>query len=162
MPDAMTVPYFDHFADLEDDGELLVRLNVPARADRLKLIRGCTERAALMCGLPSYEAKDVLLAVDEACQNVIRHAYDGRSDGELVLEIRRLPDALGIYLRDYGAPTDPEKVFPRDLDDVRPGGLGTHFIREVMDRVTFLRPPDGHGNLLELIKDINPGEHEHG
>ena len=51
---------------------------------------------------------------------------------------------------------------PRDLDDIRPGGLGTHFIREVMDRVAFLTPADGRGNLLELIKYFNTGERTHG
>ncbi len=137
-------------------GELLVRLNLPARADRLKLVRRCTESAALMCGLAGHDAKDVLLAVDEACQNVIRHAYGEEGGGEIILELRRTAEALGIYVRDYGPTTDPADVRPRDLDDVRPGGLGTHFIREVMDRVTFLTPPDGRGNLLELIKYLKP------
>ena len=43
---------------------------------------------------------------------------------------------------------------PRDLDDVRPGGLGTHFMAEVMDRVEFLTPPEGGGNLLRMVKRI--------
>ena len=83
-----------------DTGELLVRLTVPARADRLKLIRGCTEAVALMCGFRAGAAKDVRLAVDEACQNVIRHAYGGDGIGDMELELRRRPDGLGIYLRD--------------------------------------------------------------
>ena len=49
---------------------------------------------------------------------------------------------------------DIEKVKPRDLSDVRPGGLGTHFIREVMDEVVFLVSPEGCGNLLKLVKRI--------
>jgi anti-sigma regulatory factor (Ser/Thr protein kinase) len=147
---------------LSEAGELLVRIRVPANADRLKLVRGCSESAALMCGFTPTAARDVCLAVDEACQNIIRHVYGHDGGGEMVLELRRLPDGLGVYLRDYGAMTDPSRVRPRDLDTVRPGGLGTHFIHSVMDRVTFLPPSDGRGNLLELIKYFEPGGRSHG
>jgi sigma-B regulation protein RsbU (phosphoserine phosphatase) len=147
---------------LSEAGELLMRIRVPASADRLKLVRGCTESAALMCGFPDETAKDIRLAVDEACQNIIRHAYGGRDDGDMLLELRRLPEGLGVYLRDYGAMTDPSRVRPRDLEILRPGGLGTHFIHEVMDRVTFLAPDDGRGNLLELIKFFEHGERNNG
>jgi len=153
--DAGTVP-------LCDTGDLLVRVAVPARADRLKIVRQCAESAAMMCGLHGGEAKDVLLAVDEACQNIIRHAYGRDGGGDLVMEMRRTAEGLGVYLRDYGAMTDPSRVQPRDLDAVRPGGLGTHFIREVMDQVTFLPPPDGRGNLLEMIKLFKHGGHTRG
>ncbi len=51
-------------------------------------------------------------------------------------------------------PIDPKTVRPRDLDDVRPGGLGTHFIAEVMDDAKFERPPSGNGNLLIMVKRI--------
>jgi len=49
---------------------------------------------------------------------------------------------------------DVSKVKPRDLEDIRPGGLGTHFIREVMDEVEFLRPPNDSGNILRMVKRI--------
>ena len=60
--------------------------------------------------------------------------------------------ALGhtVTLRDI----DPAKVQPRDLDDVRPGGLGTFLIREVMDSAEFVEPPPGCGNLLRMVKRI--------
>ena len=47
------------------------------------------------------------------------------------------------------------KVKPRDLNDIRPGGLGTHFMRETMDEVEFLISPDGGGNLLRMTKQIS-------
>ena len=43
---------------------------------------------------------------------------------------------------------------PRERDDLRPGGLGTHFIGEVMDEVEFMPPPADGGNLLRMVKRI--------
>ena len=96
----------------------------------------------------------IVLAVDEACQNVIRHAYCGDAGGDIVLEIERRGDILIFSLRDFAPPIDPTRVKPRDLDDVRPGGLGTHFIRDVMDEADFTSPPSGDGNLLRMVKRI--------
>ncbi len=94
------------------------------------------------------------MAVDEACQNVIRHAYRNDPDGEIELEIEHHGDELVLSLRDFAPEIDPDRVRPRDLDDVRPGGIGTHLIREVMDRAEFLRPESGRGNLLRMRKRI--------
>ena len=57
-------------------------------------------------------------------------------------------------LPDPGMQIDPAQVQPRDLDDVRPGGLGTHLIREVMDAADFVEAPPGCGNLLRMVKRI--------
>ena len=85
---------------------------------------------------------------------MIRHAYGNTGVGEVVLEIRREGEDVVFLLRDFAAPVDVERIKPRDLDDLRPGGLGTHFIREVMDDVTFLPPPEDGGNLLRMKKKI--------
>ena len=58
-------------------------------------------------------------------------------------------------LRDYAKPTNADAVEPRDLDDIRPGGLGVHFIRSLMDECGFLDTPEGGGNLFEMKKLIN-------
>jgi len=96
----------------------------------------------------------VVIAVDEALQNVIRHAYGNRGDGEITITISRAPNKFVVHIRDYADSIDISKVKPRDLDDVRPGGLGTHFIREVMDEVSFLPTPDERGNLLRMVKQV--------
>jgi sigma-B regulation protein RsbU (phosphoserine phosphatase) len=57
-----------------------------------------------------------------------------------------------VRVTDFAPPVDPETIKPRDLDDVRPGGLGTHFLREIMDTADFLPAPDGAGNLLRMTK----------
>jgi sigma-B regulation protein RsbU (phosphoserine phosphatase) len=132
--------------------ETLLELRFPARADRLKLVRGGVRAAARMCGFNDAAAQSIVLAVDEACQNVIVHGYKGRADGEIVLGVFRHRDGILVRLRDFAPPVDPAKIKPRALDDIRPGKLGSHFIHEIMDSVEFRPSPDGTGNLLEMIR----------
>ncbi len=132
--------------------ETLLELRIPARADRLKLVRGGIRAAARMCGFNDSNAQIIVLAVDEACQNVIVHGYKGRPDGEIVLGVFRHRDGILVRLRDFAPPVDPAKIKPRALDDIRPGKLGSHFIHEIMDSVVFRPSPDGTGNLLEMIR----------
>ncbi|MDR3438432.1 SpoIIE family protein phosphatase [Telmatospirillum sp.] len=109
--------------------------------------------AVLSGGCQPTVAADVVLAVDEACQNIIRHGYNG--PGVVELEIRREPGGrLEVQLIDFATPADLTKIKPRCLEDVRPGGLGLHFMQSVMDEVTFLPAPAGAGNLLKMIKAI--------
>ncbi len=135
-------------------GDEIMNLQVPSRPDRLKLVRSAVSQAAAYCDCSDEMVRDVVIAVDEALQNVIRHGYSNRADGEIKVTINRTVDNFLVFIRDYADTVNVEQVQPRNLDDVRPGGLGTHFIREVMDEVTFLPPPDGRGNLLKLVKRI--------
>jgi len=98
---------------------------------------------------------DAILAVNEACMNIIQHAYYGRADGEMIIEVLREKDYLIFQLTDFASPVDINKCQPRVLDEVRPGGLGIHIIQSVMDSMQFLEPPANVGNLLELKLNIN-------
>ena len=133
--------------------EAIVELRAPARTPSLKIIRDTVAEAARRAGCSPRTVADVSLAVDEACQNVIRHAYAG-APGEIVVAVERQTDDLVVHIRDFAREIDPAQVKPRDLEDLRPGGLGTHFIREVMDATDFLRPGAGTGNVLRLRKRI--------
>lgn len=135
-------------------GEKLMQLRVTARANRLRLIRNAVRETSEFCGFAKKEVADIVLAVDEACQNVIRHAYGSEGEGDISIELRKRPDAMVIVIRDFADPVDLSKIKPRDLDDIRPGGLGTYLINEVMDEVDFLPPPIDGGNLLRLVKNI--------
>ena len=57
-----------------------------------------------------------------------------------------------LHLRDFAPPVDPARIVPRDLADVQPGKLGTHFIRSIMDSAELGPAPEGQGNLLRLAK----------
>jgi sigma-B regulation protein RsbU (phosphoserine phosphatase) len=132
----------------------VLSVRVPAAPDRLRLIRTAVGEASRLAGCSDEVAKDVTLAVDEACQNIIRHAYKDIPDGEMVVDIVREGEKLIIFLKDFAPTIDPSTVRPRNLEDIRPGGLGTHLIREIMDEVAFLDPPSAGGNVLRLAKRI--------
>jgi len=135
-------------------GGLLLQRRFPARPSELRSVREAVRREALAQGCAPDCAGDVVAAVDEACQNIIRHAYAGREGGEIVLELERAGEELVVSLRDFAPPVDPSRVRPRDLDDLRPGGLGTHLIRELMDDAGFAPPPPDGGNLFRMSKRI--------
>jgi sigma-B regulation protein RsbU (phosphoserine phosphatase) len=142
-------------AEAAPAGGEIMRLRVPARADRLRLIRNATEQAARYCGADSAWAADLVMAVDEACQNIIRHAYGGREDaGDIVIDFIATGESLEVQLADFAAPVDPAAIRPRDLSEVRPGGLGVHLIRSVCDEARFLPAPPGVGNLFKLTKRL--------
>ncbi len=138
----------------EAQGQKLIQLRVSARANRLRLIRNTLKETAEFCGFAGTDVSDIVLAVDEACQNVIRHAYGSEGEGDISIELRLRADAMIILIRDFADPVDISRIKPRSLDDVRPGGLGTHLISEVMNEVDFLPPPIDGGNLLRMVKKI--------
>jgi sigma-B regulation protein RsbU (phosphoserine phosphatase) len=133
----------------------VLQLCFPARAAELKRVRDAVRESVGGCGCSAKSTADIVLATDEACQNIIRHAYRGESDNVIELEVEHRGDRLVFSLTDHAPAIDPSRVKPRDLDDIRPGGLGTHFIRRVMDDVEFLRPPSGRGNLLRMVRRID-------
>lgn len=133
------------------------RLNLdvcfPSDPRLLKTIRGVVGEMAMLSGFAQDEVQFIMLAVDEACANVIRHAYAGRTNGEVRLCCRASGDRVEFRLVDHGLPP-PDRFEPRSLDEVRPGGLGLHLIRSIMDEVRF--ESVGDGNELYLAKCVRP------
>jgi sigma-B regulation protein RsbU (phosphoserine phosphatase) len=135
--------------------EPIFELRIPAFADRMSLLRVTLRSAAHHCGFDASATQDLVLAVCEACQNVIQHGYAGQEPGDIVLSMARSDDGVTVRVRDFAATVDPEKIRPRDLDDVRPGGLGIHFIENLMDSAVFLPGADGIGNVLQMTKRVD-------
>ena len=140
---------------IEPPLEPLLELRFPAQANRLKLVRGAIRAAARMCGFNDTAAQNIVLAVDEACQNIIVHGYKGREDGEIVLSLARRADGIQVCLVDSAPLVDPATIVPRALTDIKPGRLGSYFIREIMDTADYRPRPDGTGNLLEMFKRLD-------
>jgi sigma-B regulation protein RsbU (phosphoserine phosphatase) len=141
-----------HGAQAGQPMEELFELAIRSRPDRLKLARAGVEAAAKACGFAGPAVGDIVLAVDEACANIIVHGYRGLDDGGIRMTAFRLRDGIRILIADEAPTVTPSDIRPRDLDAVAPGGLGTHLIRSLMDEVRYLAPPEGDGNVLELIK----------
>jgi anti-sigma regulatory factor (Ser/Thr protein kinase) len=128
-------------------------LRLPAEADALQGMRQWLEEKLQEFGLPPMLRGQLVLAIDEACMNIIQHAYGKGNPGEIRLHLALQPDRLTIELEDDAPCIDPQRVRPRALADVRPGGLGVHFIREIMDEMVFL-PCQNQGNRLRLVKRL--------
>ena len=135
-------------------GGLLVAQTLPARVNQLRIVRRLVEAAGREAGCAADWARDLALAVDEACQNIIRHAYGGECDAKIQLRVRRRPNRLDVELVDFAPAVDQDKCQGRHLEDLRPGGLGVHFMHALTDRVQFLKPPPGAGNRLVLSKNL--------
>lgn len=93
----------------------------------------------------------IVLALDEACTNVIRHAY-GNQCRPVRLEMSERSNRIRFVVRDYGRTCDPAKIRSRPLEEIRPGGLGVHIIKQAFDRVTYT--PCLRGTRLVLEKDL--------
>jgi anti-sigma regulatory factor (Ser/Thr protein kinase) len=124
----------------------------------LAAVRALVGTVAQRLGFSDMQCGQISLAVDEALCNVICHGYQRREDGKLWINIWSLNDKTGglkIVIEDLAAQVDPAQIKPRSLDEIRPGGLGVHIIREVMDEVRYERRT-GPGMRLTLIKHLHP------
>ena len=149
-------------------GSLLLRMELPSNPEMLCVVRNALSELTAKLGFSEAECRAVVLAVDEALTNIIRHAYHGNPEQPIQASFRRIHEpgddksgeALEIVLEDNGVTANPEKMSGRALEDVRPGGLGLHFIRESMDTVEFSR--SNGKNQLRLVKILHSEGHQKG
>jgi anti-sigma regulatory factor (Ser/Thr protein kinase) len=137
--------------ELPDDVHIL---RIDGQPENLAHVGDWIMEVAQTCGLDEDDAFKVQLAVDEACTNVIEHAYEGQG-GPMELCCRREGPDLQVTIRDQGRPFDPDAVHQPNLDapleDRQIGGLGLHFMRSLMDKVQFTFDRD-EGNTLTMVK----------
>lgn len=136
-----------------------MKLEISAQPRLLHVLRGVVRYYAQESGFSETQVNALAMAVDEAAANVIRHTYQNRPDGRMSLEVFDFADRLEFVLEDSGPKVQPEHVHPRPLDDVRPGGLGTFFIKCFMD-CSFYDEAFTEGNRLRLVKFKTSGHSE--
>jgi serine/threonine-protein kinase RsbW len=143
-----------------NDGFLL-KLELHSDPQLLTVVRGALERLTEVLGFSAPDRRSVTRAVDEALTNIMRHCYNGRTDQPIELYCSRVPprpsqsaEGLEILLCDQGPAVDPAKMRGRRLDEIKPGGLGLHFIRQSMDIVEYQRTDDT--NQFRLVKYLQP------
>ncbi len=135
-------------------------LTVPGRFESLAQIAEFVGETARAANWSDDEVYHVQMAVDEACSNVVEHAYGPGQQGDLELTccIEDQGD-LVISIHDNGKPFDPtlvpEPPFGADLEDLPEGGLGLYFMRKLMDQVIF-HFDDENGNVLTMVKRRRP------
>ncbi len=125
-------------------------LTVPAEAGALKQVRSFL--GPRLKGLTPRQTEEVVLAVDECCANVIRHRNPDICDGRIHLSADVGPDRVIVRIRGYCRREDIPNIRPRALEDVRPGGLGTHFVNRIMDRVAYI-PDEDYPDSMTLVME---------
>ncbi len=129
-------------------------LTVTGNYQNLAAIGQFVTHWAIESGLDERAVYAVQMAVDEACSNIIEHAYGGEDKGGIELRCRQLDNGLEVTIRDQGRPFDPDLVAAPDihapLEERDEGGLGIFLMKELMDDVAFEFGADG--NTLILVK----------
>lgn len=147
---------------------LLLKLELQSNPEMLGVVRHALGQLAATLGFSTAACRAVVLAVDEALTNIMRHAYRGEGGHPIRAWFRRIDyheggrprKALEIVLEDRGKKVDGAKLCGRPLEEVRPGGLGLHFINESMDSVEFRRRLGR--NQVRLIKVLGVPNAEKG
>ena len=138
------------------------RLKLPAESENLDIIRKFISGIAANMGFTEDDIYQIELAVDEACANIINHAYDGHEEGGkeplINVTVRSKPDRIEITIADRGIGFDPQTIQSPDMEaylrDKRRGGLGVHLIRTLMDDVHFRMKP-GVRNEVKMVKHLS-------
>ncbi len=136
------VPVSD--AGLNDPRFMRLHLSFASDPRELGEVRRFVRSFLEECGEEIAADHDLLvLGVDEACTNVIRHAYQGATGKPIQLHLEADELELRFRLRDFAGPLQMDKLQSRELDEVRPGGLGLHLMKRVFDNVEFKCLGDG-------------------
>ena len=100
----------------------------------------------------NLDSSKAIIAVDEALQNVMRHAYDMKPDQLIDIFFKKTEsNNFEVKIRDYGKQTPLENIKSRDLKEIRPGGLGVYFIKQCSKSSEYKHLPDGIGTELTLV-----------
>jgi sigma-B regulation protein RsbU (phosphoserine phosphatase) len=126
----------------------------PASTEELGAVRTAVREACRQAGCSDVCGEQVVLAVNEACMNIIQHGYRFADGQKFMLRLSVDDGLLTVCLLDHGAAVSETDLRPRELDELRPGGLGVRFMRELMDEVGYLPAPNGFINCLRLRKRI--------
>lgn len=132
------------------------KLSILSNPKYLANVRKETEQICERAGLSKHETSKVVLAVGEACANIIRHSYNNnyRRRINIKMDIKNKSarvKQIEIILRDYGIKPSPKKITGKRPKIIRPGGLGVYFIKKIMDEVIY-DTTKTKGTELTLIK----------
>lgn len=133
-------------------------LVVKSTTDNLSLIRDFTKEAAVFCGFNEETIDKITLAVDEACTNVIKHAYKNSPEGDISISIKVAENKLTVSITDEGRDFDPKSVPEPDIKKYymqhKVGGLGIYLMKKLMDEVSY-NNVSGRKNQVVMVKYIN-------
>ena len=134
------------------------KLIVKSRTENLSVIRNFICDFTSDMGFSTEAIDNIMLAVDEACTNIIKHAYKSYPDGEIIIKLESSGNKLIITIIDYGASFAPDSVPEPDLRKYykqhKVGGLGMYLMKTLMDDVKYVSVPGKYNQVL-LSKSLN-------
>ncbi len=132
-------------------------LKILSRTDNLTKVREFVERFAFGCGFGTEEVQKIVLAADEACTNIIKHAYKFSPQGEILLSAECDGKKMLLTITDTGVPFNPENVPEPDIQELakkkKVGGLGIYLMKKIMDEVSYNISREK--NQVKLVKYLN-------
>jgi len=133
-------------------------LQVKSKTENLAKVRDFIREIGSNERISSEITDKLVLAVDEACTNIMRHAYNHRNDQDIILKVEVKQGKVVVTITDFGEGFDPQTVpdpdMPTYMKQRRVGGLGLHLIRALMDKVEYQTIPNNY-NRLVLQKNYN-------
>jgi phosphoserine phosphatase RsbU/P len=151
LPDDTTVLLV---AEGQHPPRLLSDIGCLSDAGNLRALRQLMRETLTRLGFTGDALEQIVLSVDEAIANIIRHGYQGSTDGRLELSNWLIGRELHCVLRDFAPRVDAKCIHPRDLAECKAGGLGINLIDMTFDRWVFSAPESGVGNVLTLVKAL--------
>lgn len=161
LPSKQEAGHYHEQAEFDMDessgsGPAPIELAVTSDAECIPGVRRRCQELALAIGFDEEQTKMIMLVMDEALSNVIKHGYHGASGQPIQVRLEQVADrgrpGIFITVRDRACQVDPGTIRSRDLDDIRPGGLGVHLMKTVMDTVEHSCCEDGM--VLEMVKYV--------
>jgi len=132
-------------------------LRIPSQTEKLVLAREFVANAARVFGFAEDDVNNIALAVDEACTNIIKHAYHYATDKEIDIIISMKRPEFEIVIQDAGNHFDPTRVPVPDMKEYishyKRGGLGMYLMKKLMDKVEYTKQP--RKNTVRLIKYLH-------
>jgi serine/threonine-protein kinase RsbW len=128
------------------------KIEFSSHTGNLALMRNFVRRFLEAFPFSERQRMLMVLGVDEACTNIIRHAYHLRDDQLISLSLEGKTNCVCLRLRDYGKQSPPHAIQSRPTDLIRPGGLGVHLIRNAFDQVDYVLRR--RGTELVLTKNL--------
>ncbi len=127
---------------------------IKADGASIAVFRSQLKELATRAGLDEKASGEVILAVQEALTNIVRHAYQGKS-GTIEVRFKDCADRIEVSIRDHGKKFNPEDVPEPVLPPTKPGGLGVYLIKTLMDRVEYdASCKDGNHLILTKNKQV--------
>jgi len=141
--------------------DVLLDHRIPANAHALRGLRAAIRQVLDSLHIEPLLRDRLVLAVDEASANIIRHAYGPERNGDIALRTLLAGSMLTFELTDTAPCVNPDDLRPKPLGECRCGGFGIALIDEVMDDWRIEPASGGHGNRLTLRKRLgDPGTDE--